>query len=716
MTAAKWISAAVIDIPGASILEAFEWAANPDGNPNTVDDVPDVINHSWGYADIGCLDAFFEAVENTEALGIVNIFAAGNEGSTPNAIRNPATRALDSLDMFAVGNLNATVSPAVVSGSSSRGPSECVGGGIKPNVVAPGQSVRSTYPTNQIQPGTGTSMAAPHVSGLVALLRQKNPNATVREIKLAILNSTVRTGLGAIPNNIAGWGSIDCVNALNALSSTGIDANIRVYDFPHQPIDPGDIIAGKVILQNLGANAANVNLTITGSNPFLTVQDGSASFGTIIRNDTVTSSDNIQVTVSPIVPVGALVSLDVLITGTGFTQTAKLFFLVEPKSRRSMATHTPGRIEFTVSNYGVYGLGPGSLFPAGGSGFKFDGSGNHLYEAGLMIGTGPTKVSSGVHEFIFEPELDFVVAPGGNIVYESPGDAALQQTYSKFTDDSAKTPIGLEITQESFVRSGPNNDFVIIRFIIRNKTASVLNGLRVGLFLDWDAVGFADNAGGYDDTSNFLWTAHNTGGLLSDFRGVKAIDATLSSAFTARADLLVYTPANNGDGFTMAEKYTSLTNGVATANTFKASLFDLCQVLAVGPLSLAAGASDTVAFALLAGETFAEITAAANKASSVPTDVEEPGEELLPGSYSLHQNYPNPFNPSTTISFEMPSASDYELTIYNTLGQAVKKFDGQGKAGRVDIEWNAGSFASGLYLYTLHVGDFAASRKMLLLK
>ena len=91
---AKWISAAIVDIVGASYIDAFEWAANPDGDPNSMDDVPDVINHSWGIRDIGCQEVFYELIENLEALGIVNIFAAGNEGAGAFTIRNPATALL----------------------------------------------------------------------------------------------------------------------------------------------------------------------------------------------------------------------------------------------------------------------------------------------------------------------------------------------------------------------------------------------------------------------------------------------------------------------------------------------------------------------------------------------------------------------------------------------------------------------------------------------
>ena len=75
---ADWIAAVAIDVPGTSVFEAFQWAADPDGDPNTVADLPDVINHSWGIQGIGCKDIFWNVIDNVEALGIVNIFAAGN--------------------------------------------------------------------------------------------------------------------------------------------------------------------------------------------------------------------------------------------------------------------------------------------------------------------------------------------------------------------------------------------------------------------------------------------------------------------------------------------------------------------------------------------------------------------------------------------------------------------------------------------------------------
>jgi hypothetical protein len=88
----------------------------------------------------------------------------------------------------------------------------------------------------------------------------------------------------------------------------------------------------------------------------------------------------------------------------------------------------------------------------------------------------------------------------------------------------------------------------------------------------------------------------------------------------------------------------------------------------------------------------------------------------LPTEYSLMQNYPNPFNPSTKISFAMPVAGDYMITIYNVTGQKVTELSGNAAAGIKTIEWNAKDNASGVYFYKLETAGFTATKKAILLK
>ena len=91
----------------------------------------------------------------------------------------------------------------------------------------------------------------------------------------------------------------------------------------------------------------------------------------------------------------------------------------------------------------------------------------------------------------------------------------------------------------------------------------------------------------------------------------------------------------------------------------------------------------------------------------------------LPTAFELLQNYPNPFNPSTVISFTLPNASEYSLTIYNLSGQVVKEFNGKANsAGTIELEWQAVDVASGVYFYRLEAnsGRYVETKKMILLK
>ena len=224
---AEWISAAVIDVGanGSGILDALEWAADPDGNPNTVEDVPDVVNNSWAYPTVGpannlsCHPFFSQAIDNVEAAGAVAVFAAGNRTHVSSrSIGNPADRGTSPFSSFAVGNYDIdsltvdSLNPDSVIGfigmvpkSSCIGPTVCGPDSLKPEVVAPGTAIYSAFAGNQFGTLTGTSMAAPHVAGAVALLRQYNPNATVDTIKWALAMSATDVEASG-PDTISGFG------------------------------------------------------------------------------------------------------------------------------------------------------------------------------------------------------------------------------------------------------------------------------------------------------------------------------------------------------------------------------------------------------------------------------------------------------------------------------------------------------------------------------
>jgi hypothetical protein len=335
--------------------------------------------------------------------------------------------------------------------------------------------------------------------------------------------------------------------------------------------------------------------------------------------------------------------------------------------------------------------------------------------------------SSALHSFIYQSDNDFSPANGGHMRWLEPGPVAAQQSLSALTDDNADQPLGIRIIQESYSFDSPYDNFVILRCILVNDKETSVDNIRLGLMLDWDIFDFTANAGGWESADGFAWMAHNANAGfppdLSEFRGVKLLEGDLS-AVQILDDSVAAVPGFGGDGYTDREKALSVTGGTTLANQYRDSSMNLFQVMGAGPMSLSPGARDTVAFAVLGGNTFSDITNAADAAaikyaeiqSSTDIGDDDPGEVVLPVAFSLAQNYPNPFNPSTTIAFDLPVASDCRLEIFNSLGRQVDLITGRSSAGKVTIAWDAAGLASGVYLYRVTAGDYTASRKMMLLK
>jgi len=88
-----------------------------------------------------------------------------------------------------------------------------------------------------------------------------------------------------------------------------------------------------------------------------------------------------------------------------------------------------------------------------------------------------------------------------------------------------------------------------------------------------------------------------------------------------------------------------------------------------------------------------------------------------PLHYSLAQNYPNPFNPTTILTYQLPTASDVKLEVFDVLGKKVATLVNERQsAGTHNITFNASALSSGVYFYRLQAGTFSQTRKMLLVK
>ena len=233
---AKWIGCRNMEAgygTPQTYAECYQWFIAPyphGGDPMTDGDpskAPHVINNSWGCPPFeGCTDpnVLLSVVDAVRAAGIVTVHSAGNYGSsTCSTVRDPAA-IYDS--SFTVGN---TTSSDSISSSSSIGPVTVDSSNrMKPDIVAPGTSIRATMPNNSYGSLSGTSMAGPHVAGLVALLISAEPSlaGNVDAIEQIIrdtavpLTTTQNCGTDtstSVPNNVYGNGRIDALAAIISL-------------------------------------------------------------------------------------------------------------------------------------------------------------------------------------------------------------------------------------------------------------------------------------------------------------------------------------------------------------------------------------------------------------------------------------------------------------------------------------------------------------------
>lgn len=212
---AQWIAVKMFNDAGAStataIHQGYQWLLDPDGNPATPD-APRIVNNSWSFAYPGCNLDFEPDLQALRAAGILPIFAAGNGGPGSNTSYSPANNP----SAFAVGAIN---NSSTIYGLSSRGPSTCGGStGVFPELVAPGVNIYTTDLAGFYTTASGTSLAAPHVTGGLALLLSAFPNLTAAQQESALLASAFDLG-AAGPDDVYGYGRLDLLAAYQQLGS-----------------------------------------------------------------------------------------------------------------------------------------------------------------------------------------------------------------------------------------------------------------------------------------------------------------------------------------------------------------------------------------------------------------------------------------------------------------------------------------------------------------
>ena len=188
----------------SDVVAGIERALDPDQNPST-DDGADIINLSLGSYYTTVTSPLAQAVENATQAGALCVCAAGNSGPYYWEVYAPgcAPSAL---------TVGASYKSDVVTSYSSRGPAYRTFY-PKPDCVAPGDSIKSCVLNGGYAYYSGTSMAAPHASGVAALLKSASPSLTPELLKALIMQGAVDLGRDVLTQ---GTGRVDAYKSLTA--------------------------------------------------------------------------------------------------------------------------------------------------------------------------------------------------------------------------------------------------------------------------------------------------------------------------------------------------------------------------------------------------------------------------------------------------------------------------------------------------------------------
>lgn len=232
---AKWIGCRNMDAGTgrpSTYINCMQWflaptdlaGANPDATK-----APHIITNSWG-CPIGpppsgedcAVNSFDATLTALRAAGIMMVVSAGNSGSSCATVLAPPSY---SGDVFTIGAAN---NSDVIASFSSRGPATQDGSNrLKPDVVGPGVSVRSSVPGGGYGSKSGTSMSAPNVAGVAALVMSANPSLIGHPAEVETILKDTAVGLAStqncgafpgasIPNAVFGHGRVDALAAVTA--------------------------------------------------------------------------------------------------------------------------------------------------------------------------------------------------------------------------------------------------------------------------------------------------------------------------------------------------------------------------------------------------------------------------------------------------------------------------------------------------------------------
>ncbi len=652
-----------------------------------------VINMSWG-APGGFSrfeqDAMTYAAVNRDA---VLVAAAGNTNAD--------------LDFYPA-SYDHVLSVSGVNNTDQKSPSATFSHRV--DLVAPGVSILTTQGYHTVSAGGvadadyvaagGTSFAAPLVAATAALVRYRFPQLTAPQVAAQLRQTT--DDIYALPANAAWVGRLGTgrLNVLKALTQT-TRQETRVVSSTFAPARavylPGDTLRLTVDVQNLLQPVAGLTIALTSLSPYLTVRQGLFGVDSLATGGGATNAETpfrLSVATSGI-PLNTTATLRYRTTATGGYQLDQFVDIVL----------NPDYVVLDVNNLAVTLTSRGSLAfdnLAGtvGMGVTYHTSGNVLSEGGLLLATSPTRVSDRLRTNGGRSRQSFFST--GQATRQQPGPRADQEARAAFQDTipvagSRVRSVGVGVRQRAFAWASPDRrDFVVLEYSIKNMTADTLKPLYAGLFADWDLPtpdGAARNAADWDSlrTLGYCYALGLPAPLTGPARyaGVRLLRGGAPAVCCIDNNAPYGTPVRLADGFSLAEKFLTLSSGTVQHTIGQVYGTDVSQVVGARLAALAPGDSTTVTFAVMAATTLLQLQETADAAVLAYSTLLPTRPTALGAGFHV---YPNPTTGPLRVALP-PKFGLSEVRVLNALGQLVLRQDASGSL----LNLSLAGLAPGLY-------------------
>ncbi|MDD2890396.1 MAG: M14 family zinc carboxypeptidase [bacterium] len=464
--------------------------------------------------------------------------------------------------------------------------------------------------------------------------------------------------------------------------------------------DPGESINLLLYIKNSGDTTAyGVTGILTSMDSYVNIQDSIKSFGDILKGDS--SSAEYRFTIASNCPNSHQINFNLLCKDNKDSSWSSNFHI---KVGLEWANHDTGNSIFTVTCRGICGF---TELGGEGSGFIYPkvGGQNSLSVGSLWVGNSENWVANRDYDADSNKEWEATLNPNGGMQI---GNTHIsdQDIWGMYED----TTTGIRVQQNSWAWGDSSyQDFVIMEYIIRNNSDSVINGIYAGQFMDFD-IGSGGNRGAIDSTRRlvYMWGS----GL--PYSGVKILEPKSARNLSFIKNGTYVIPNSYVLDF---DKFKFLNGNIKVSSTSQNS--DWSIIASAGPFALQPDSSFKFVIAVIGGDTVSDIKKNADSAQSkydnMPIISVE--EITLPSKVILYQNLPNPFHNKTMISYRSISKGRVSLKVYDLCGRVVETIlDEEQFPGVHKILWSIkNKLSAGVYFYRLESKKFKLTKKMILL-